>query len=113
MNYDVSIGNFFEIVQFLFMYSVVTAIIYSYLVVRHYLDNKDILFYEEYKGICGYCFPCFYFFSRFNQPLKWHYAFTNMFFVIVGILVCVYLWVKFDKKSKFQSIVQSDGKIFS
>mmetsp|Transcript_10166 Transcript_10166/g.15506 ORF Transcript_10166/g.15506 Transcript_10166/m.15506 type:complete len:115 (+) Transcript_10166:396-740(+) len=100
----------------MYVYTMITALLYSYLIVRHYLDNAT----PEYRikagyssGMCGYNFPCLFFYSRFNEDLKGSFASTNFIFVFCGFFMCLYLWLKFDKKAKFQAIFQTDGIIYS
>lgn len=56
-NYDKSITQFFELVQNLFVFSCVTALIYSYVMFKHIMNTQDKVAYYSDK-LCGYMFPC-------------------------------------------------------
>jgi len=40
-NYDVSISTFFELLQSIYVFSLFTTLIFSYLIIKHYLLYKD------------------------------------------------------------------------
>lgn len=99
VGYDKSIFGFYQIMQHMFIFSVFTVMIFSYLLVTHYLKYKDTVQY--YSGNCGYFFPCIFFYSRFQEDAKFAYAMTNLVFLVVGLSYCMYMWIKFDKKAKY------------
>lgn len=102
VGYDKSIFVFYEIAQYMYIFSVINAGIYSYLLITHYLKYKDTV--EYYQGLCGYFFPCFFFLSRFQEDVKFEFILTHIVFLVSGLFYCMYLWVKFDKKAKYQEI---------
>jgi hypothetical protein len=63
-NYDRSITLFFEILQQMFVFQVLVTIIYSYLIIAHFVQYKDEVKYYSDK-LCGYGFPCLFFYSRY------------------------------------------------
>ena len=81
------------------MLTIVSAGLYAYVIINHYLMYKDQFTY--YQGICGYCFPCFFFFSRFQPDVKWEFALINGIFISLGLIICIYLYIKFDQKAKY------------
>lgn len=111
VNYDRSICVFFQIVQYLYIYLVVTAFIYAILIVNHYLKNSLNEPYMNEK--CGYYWHCFYFYSRISIDEKWEFAFTNLIFALVGTAYCLYLWVRFYRVAKYQEVFQKDGMQYS
>lgn len=89
VNYDKSIGIFFQICQFLFIYQLITAVIYSPLIVRHFLNHYEFDIYSDFYGYaskCGYSWPCTYFFSRLDESLGWLFVVTNLTFLGVGLI---------------------------
>ena len=86
----------------MYIFTVINAGIYSYLIIIHYLKYKDKV--EYYQGLCGYFFPCFFFFSRFQEDVKFVFIITHLVFLVTGLFYCMYLWVKYDKKAKYQEI---------
>ena len=100
-NYDKSISLFFEILQQLFVINLFTAILYSYVIIKHYIDTKDkyVYFRDTY---CGYWWDCIYFFSRYEKPLANWFVISNFLFAFIGMATCLYMWIKFDKKAQYQ-----------
>ena len=80
-----------------------TALLYSYLVGKHYYDHKDEVIYFTDK-LCGYTFPCQFFYSRYDPDLKYSYVLTNFSFGFVGLTAFLSMWLYFEKKSKYQQI---------
>jgi hypothetical protein len=102
-NYDRSISLFFELVQDVFVFNLFTAALYSYIIIAHYLEHKDDYVYFN-DGLCGYCFPCHYFFSRYSENLKYSFVLTNFSFGFIGLATFMYMWIQFDKKAQYQKI---------
>ena len=40
------------------------------------------------------------------------FALDNMIFILVGLILVIYLWLKFDRKAKYQEVFESDGIIY-
>ena len=53
--------------------------------------------------------PCIYFYSRFTSDLKFTYLITCLSFIVVGLIMTLYLWIKYDKKAHYNKIFQEDG----
>ena len=104
-NYDRSIGIFFELVQSVFVFTVFTAVLYSYVIIAHLYEHKDDYIYFSIKqGLCGYCFPCHFFMSRYTDNLAYSFVLTNFIFAFVGLGSFMYLWIQFDKQAQYQKI---------
>lgn len=99
INYDKSIGIFYEITQIIYVFTVFNALLYTHLIFTHYMNYKDNVQY--YKGLCGYCFPCIFFYSRFQPDSNREFAIVNIVFIAVGMFLVIYLWLKFDKKAQY------------
>lgn len=111
-NYDRSISLFFELVQDVFVFTLFTAVLYSYIIIAHWLEHKDEYVYFN-DGLCGYTFPCHYFLSRYTDKLQYSFVLTNFAFGFTGLAVFMYMWIQFDKKAQYQKIFQSDGIIYA
>ena len=48
-NYDRSIGIFFELVQSVFVFTIFTAILYSYIIIAHLVEHKNDYVYFSVK----------------------------------------------------------------
>jgi len=101
-NYDKSISVFFEMIQQVYVFTLFTAALYAYLCITHFLTHKDT--YVYYSGICGYMWPCMFFYSRYTEDLAFEYALTSFIFCFVGMTVFLYMWIQFDKKAEYQKI---------
>lgn len=112
INYDRSISLFFEIIQFVFVFNLFTAILFVYLCLTHYLKAKDEFVYFKDK-YCGYMYPCVFFFSRFDESLKYWYVLTMFIFGFMGLGMFLYSWIQFDKKANYQRIFQQDNIIYA
>jgi len=73
-NYDRSISLFFQILQSVFVYTMLSCLIYSYMVIGHYLKYDNFPLY--YGGTVGGIFPAIYFYSRFQPGVKKLFAIT-------------------------------------
>ena len=115
-NYDQAISQFFEIVQYVYICNLITAIAFAPLLITQYFSTRN---YAEYKPnqstqyyfagkLCGYAWPCQFFFSRYQDEYAALYAITP---TIYGFFVLIYLlgvWIQFDKKAQYQRIFQDD-----
>ena len=112
INYDRSISLFFEIIQNVFVFNLFTAMLFSYLIVAHtiYFYGKDKYFSDK---LCGYMYPCHYFFSRFTEEFKNIYIITMLCFGFAGLSMFLYSWIQFDKKANYQQIFQQDNIIYA
>jgi hypothetical protein len=91
-NYDRSIGIFFEILQSVFVFTCFSAVLYSYIIVAHWYEHRNDHVYFNDK-LCGYIFPCHFFFSRYTDKLAYYYVLTNFIFAFFGLGVFMYLWI--------------------
>lgn len=102
-NYDRSISLFFQILQAVYVYSIVSFFIYSYLILSHWFAfDKHLPIHATYlDGTVGGIFPAFFFYSRYQSDMAYAYAFTNILFSTLGTLISLYLWIKFDEKAQY------------
>lgn len=57
---------------------------YMYLIIKQYLDHQhDYIYY--FDELCGYGFPCLYFFSRYAPSMKFEYVIINLLFGLLGL----------------------------
>jgi len=84
---------------------VFTALLYGYLVAKHYYDHKDEVVYFSDK-LCGDppLWYCYFYFSRYSPSLKYPYVLTNFSYGFIGLVVFLSMWMYFEKKAKYQQI---------
>lgn len=63
-NYDMSISQFFEIVQYVYILNILTSIFYLPLIIRQMVEAWNYSTYFSDK-LCGYMWPCNFFYSRY------------------------------------------------
>ena len=98
INYDKSIGVFYELCQYLFIFNLITCLLFIYLNVVHFLDNRYFLDAGGfYSGLCGYGFPCFFFYSRYAPTHNFEFGLTNLLFILIGAIYFTLIWIKFDR----------------
>ena len=74
------------------LFSIFTASIFSYLLVKHIMLHQKQE--EYYKEVCGYCFPCFFFYSRFTSEHGYIFVLINGIWFFTGVFVFLYLYVR-------------------
>ncbi|CDW88631.1 UNKNOWN [Stylonychia lemnae] len=109
IKFDRSINNFFQLFRFLFVFSMITFVLYAYLLLIHFINTDS----SEISKICNTVVPCILYYSRFLAKEGTAYCSTIGLFVIIGLIICLYQWIKFDRQAKYQQIFKKDGIIFA
>ena len=93
IKFDRSINNFFELFRFLFVFSLITFLLYAYLLFIHLYNTET----KDVSNICNKLVPCILFYSRFITKEATVYCSTIGLFTIIGLIICLYQWIKFDR----------------
>lgn len=93
--YDRTIEAFFNTFRFLNTFGYISVVIIIGLLITHMADYQ-----YSYTELCTYYIPCFFFFSRFSTNYGWVYSMIYIIFALVGLILFLSKWVKFDILSK-------------
>ena len=112
INYDKSISLFFELTQTVFLFNLFTMFLFLYVCLEHYLSTRHLHIYFNDK-LCGYMYPCHFFYSRIDPELGVAYARTIVIFCFSGLALFMLSWIHFHTRGIYQKIYQEDGVIFA
>ena len=96
------------------IFAFLTGLFYLYLNYRQYNEyQKPQNQLLQVNQICGYMWPCMFFYSRINHTESMIYVITNLLFVGTSSIYCLYMVVRFHRIAKNQEIFLKDGMIYA
>lgn len=83
--FDRSIASYFIFFRFVFLLSLLQSAIFGYLLINHFIQATD------YDSLCLFdVVPCVILYNSFTKDEALGYSFTLLFFLAVGVVVCLY-----------------------